>query len=313
MKGEHKIRKYTWWWFMMIGIIASLVVSMITYSLHKSVRMNTVYAPLIDAVMEIKLEAAVAHLWFEEILSGDRLEDIEVVWAHLDQSDWYARVMLEGGKNQHGTFVPLDNSKMRKHIIDIRAKIAVFKNMTEQRFANRAVSGVGTDIDQRYDEVFRKLVTQTEEAEEILKLIMGQDLNKFRYTQIILITTCLSLTIFVGIAIYRFERHRTRDAIAIRHSNEELRKEITERKQAENALKASEVKSLLLLNSTGEAIYGLDLEGNCTFCNPSCLRLLGYENESQLLGRNMHALIHHTQKDGTPYPEEECCIYQALN
>ena len=95
-------------------------------------------------------------------------------------------------------------------------------------------------------------------------------------------------------------------------SHDELDKEITERKQAENALKESEGKTLLLLNSTGEAIYGLDLEGNCTFCNPSCLRLLGYENESQLLSRNMHALIHHTKKDGTPYPEEECCIYQAF-
>ena len=88
--------------------------------------------------------------------------------------------------------------------------------------------------------------------------------------------------------------------------------DITERKQAENALKESERKTLLLLNSTGEAIYGLDLEGNCTFCNPSCLRLLGYEDESQLLTRNMHALIHHTRKDGTPYPEEECYIYQAF-
>ena len=86
----------------------------------------------------------------------------------------------------------------------------------------------------------------------------------------------------------------------------------TERKKTEKLLKESEKKTLLLLNSTGEAIYGLDLEGKCTFCNPSCLRLLGYEDENQLLSKNMHDLIHHTRKDGTPYPEEECCIYQAF-
>ncbi|MCP4994218.1 MAG: GAF domain-containing protein, partial [Gammaproteobacteria bacterium] len=84
------------------------------------------------------------------------------------------------------------------------------------------------------------------------------------------------------------------------------------RKRVEDALRESEEKSLLLLNSTGEAIYGLDMEGNCTFCNPSCLSMLGYEDESQLLGRNMHGLIHHTRIDGTPYPKEECCIYQAF-
>ena len=79
--------------------------------------------------------------------------------------------------------------------------------------------------------------------------------------------------------------------------------------EAENTLKE---KTLLLLNSTGEAIYSLDMEGNCNFCNSSCLRLLGYEDENQLLGRNMHNLIHHTKDDGTPYPEEECCIYKAF-
>ena len=92
--------------------------------------------------------------------------------------------------------------------------------------------------------------------------------------------------------------------------------DITERKKMEETLILSEQKSeekvLLLLNSTGEAIYGIDLEGNCTFCNPSCLLLLGYENEKQLLDQHMHSLIHHTRKDGTPYPVEECCIYQAF-
>jgi len=87
---------------------------------------------------------------------------------------------------------------------------------------------------------------------------------------------------------------------------------ITYSKRSEEAIRESEEKFHLLLNSTGEAIYGIDLNGNCTFCNPSCLRLLGYENESQLLGRHMHDLIHHTRKDGTHYPVEECCIYQAF-
>ena len=92
-------------------------------------------------------------------------------------------------------------------------------------------------------------------------------------------------------------------------SRDKLAMEITERKQIEKALKKSEGQVRLLLNSTGEAIYGLDLEGNCTFVNPACLRMLGYEDSNQLLEKNMHNLIHHTRKDGTPYPEEECKIY----
>ena len=68
----------------------------------------------------------------------------------------------------------------------------------------------------------------------------------------------------------------------------------------------------LLLNSTGEAIYGIDLSGNCTFANKTCLKLLGCESDQELLGKNMHELIHHTHNDGTPYPVEECKIYRAF-
>jgi PAS domain S-box-containing protein len=68
----------------------------------------------------------------------------------------------------------------------------------------------------------------------------------------------------------------------------------------------------LLLDSTAEAIYGIDLEGCCTFANPACIRFLGYADPSQLLGRNMHTVVHHSRKDGTPYPEDECRIFRSF-
>src|ERR1039458_10464173 len=50
----------------------------------------------------------------------------------------------------------------------------------------------------------------------------------------------------------------------------------------------------------------------CTFANAACARLLGYNDTSQFIGRNMHALIHHTRADGTSYPMDECRIYQGF-
>jgi two-component system cell cycle sensor histidine kinase/response regulator CckA len=68
----------------------------------------------------------------------------------------------------------------------------------------------------------------------------------------------------------------------------------------------------LLLDSTAEAIYSIDVDGACTLCNAACLRLLGYSRDSELLAKNMHTLMHHTRPDGRTYPEEECKIFQAF-
>jgi two-component system, sensor histidine kinase and response regulator len=68
----------------------------------------------------------------------------------------------------------------------------------------------------------------------------------------------------------------------------------------------------LLLDSAPEAIYGLDLKGNGTFCNPAFLRLTGYADSAEVLGKNVHDLVHHTKPDGTPYPVEECHIFEAF-
>ena len=99
---------------------------------------------------------------------------------------------------------------------------------------------------------------------------------------------------------------------ALAEANVGLRQKIAHQERVEAALRASEAQMRLLLNSTGEAIYSVDLHGNCTFCNRACLQLLGYDDEHDLLGHNMHALMHHTRSDGTPYPVEECRIYQAF-
>jgi formate hydrogenlyase transcriptional activator len=81
------------------------------------------------------------------------------------------------------------------------------------------------------------------------------------------------------------------------------------RLQARDILQNSEELTRLILDSAAEAICGCNSEGICLFSNPSAARLLGYDSPAELLGKNMHYLEHHTRRDGTPYPIEECPIY----
>jgi PAS domain S-box-containing protein len=91
-----------------------------------------------------------------------------------------------------------------------------------------------------------------------------------------------------------------------------LYRDITAQRQAELAHQEAQAHTRLLVESIGEGVYGLDAQGLCSFVNPSALRLLGYADSSDLLGKQMHGLIHHSHADGSPYPLEECSIYRAM-
>ncbi len=87
--------------------------------------------------------------------------------------------------------------------------------------------------------------------------------------------------------------------------------DITERKRAEQALRDSRENLHLLLDSMAEAAYGVDVDGNCTFVNRAFLKILGYQNENEVLGKSSHALLHHSHADGSAYPESECNMHRA--
>jgi PAS domain-containing protein len=87
---------------------------------------------------------------------------------------------------------------------------------------------------------------------------------------------------------------------------------ISERDRTEKRLSREEERMRLLLESVGEAVYGVDSNGDCTFCNAAFLRRIGYPSSQALLGRNIHDVIHHTRADGSPYPWTECVLRNAF-
>jgi PAS domain S-box-containing protein len=90
-----------------------------------------------------------------------------------------------------------------------------------------------------------------------------------------------------------------------------IAQDITERKQAEETLQRLRGQHALILNSVGEGVHGLDLDGQITFENPASAAMLGFEM-ADLIGRSAHGTMHHTRPDGTPYPQSECLIYTTL-
>jgi two-component system sensor histidine kinase VicK len=87
--------------------------------------------------------------------------------------------------------------------------------------------------------------------------------------------------------------------------------DITEQVRAEDQLRSLSRQSDSVLESVGDGIFGLDLQGNITVINPAALQMLGFKSE-EVLGRNMHSLIHHAYADGAPYPVADSPISKTL-
>ena len=82
-------------------------------------------------------------------------------------------------------------------------------------------------------------------------------------------------------------------------------RDVTERRRAEEALRAADQQIHLLLDSIGDGVYGVDLKGRTTLVNRSAAEMLGFA-EDELLDQSAHDKFHHTRPDGSPYPAEEC-------
>ncbi|NQU22998.1 MAG: response regulator [Candidatus Nealsonbacteria bacterium] len=258
--------------------------------LHTADRSILQHAPLVDAAMEVKLELTTAHLWFEEAISGDQHEDIEDVWRHLDQADWYARAMLVGGKNREVSFIALGDPSSREVVRKVQGKLAEFRRITAERWQAKETSAIGSDIDQKYDEVFAEAIHVANDVETAIQQSIAVETSRFHQLVMLEILGVLALFVFVAWTVRRY-------VVELAQRTDTLQCEITARKQAEESLLESERRFLDVLHTSGDAILLIDGE---TFvdCNEATAQMLGYSNREEFLMTHPSELSPSSQPDG---------------
>ncbi|MDP8952198.1 MAG: PAS domain S-box protein [Actinomycetota bacterium] len=87
--------------------------------------------------------------------------------------------------------------------------------------------------------------------------------------------------------------------------------DITERKQAEEALQYQLDLTTTITNNAADSLFLWDTEGRVTFMNPAAEQTFGWRQE-ELLGEVLHARIHHHYPDGRPYPVSECPLVRVF-
>ena len=90
-----------------------------------------------------------------------------------------------------------------------------------------------------------------------------------------------------------------------------IARDVTPLINAQRGLQERQEQIELLLNSTAEAIFGIDRQGHCTFVNPAFVRMVGVSGD-HLIGKPIHALIHAARADLPAHGEDECPMYRAI-
>ncbi len=267
----------TWQMYSITVIVGLITIGMISYGFYIGSLMTKKYTPLIDATMEIKLEATTARLLFEEIIHGDRNEKIDTAFQHLNKAEWYARVMLQGGKNSEGNFIPLNDPEMRQKIKIVQGELSEFRDISEQIFAAKQPLRIDTSIGQQYDAIFNDFITVADDVETELQQTIAEDLVNFRFTYIILIVIFSLLFVASGVFIWHRDRKRVMNLLSLYESNKNLKKEMNNRKRAEEALIDSEGKYRLIMKSMKDTVYITSKEFRIEYLNPRMIKRIGHD------------------------------------
>lgn len=190
------------------ALILTIVVSTITYSFNIGSKMTLKYTPLIDAAMEIKLEATTAHLWFEELLTGDRNTDIEDIKQKIDSAIWYAKAMKYGGSNEEGTFIALEDKELIAKIEDVLEQLQEFSEVSDIRYQSFQINE--NDLyDKRYDEIFYEFIALADVVETRLQEKILEELATFNriFYFILFASVLFILMTFFVVHHYEKERH----------------------------------------------------------------------------------------------------------
>jgi len=222
LKSRTKKKVTIWRVYLLIGFVALVVVASMGYIFYLGNNMTKVHAPLKDAAMEIQLEATTAHLWLEEIISGDGSQSFDDILGHIDHADGYAKAMLEGGQSAEGKFYPLSDPHMRQVISEVSRKLIEFRKITLQRWQTSKTAGIGTEIDQQYDVVFKDLRQQADKVKTDHHKMIAGDYESFQIMQMVLIAICLAITVVVGITFSRFLKNQIRYKLELQAANFQL-------------------------------------------------------------------------------------------
>jgi PAS domain S-box-containing protein len=256
-------------YLLVVLVLAIFGVSML-HTLRTGHEMAAIHSRQVESVSRIQIEVAVAHLWFEEILTGDSNENIDSVWDHMETAQSYGDALLEGGQFDFGQIYPVVDPELRRHLETTQVQLNQFYEAARDRYELGSGAIAGSAVDQQFDEFFNSFLLQSRELNQMLHQSIERHLRDFRIVQISLLVFVLILAAGLSLVLYRYE---TRRVVATR------------------MLAANEKRYRTIFDASVEGILIVDHSNNTIrYTNPTASQMLGY-SDTEILGLSL-AEIH---------------------
>ncbi|WP_372574773.1 sigma-54 interaction domain-containing protein [Ruegeria jejuensis] len=105
------------------------------------------------------------------------------------------------------------------------------------------------------------------------------------------------------------EEHNHRNRVADKDAHQKAG--LSQWKNIYSFFQEVEAQNHLILEAAGEGIYGINAKGQATFVNRAAQEMLGWSSDD-LVGRELHPIIHNKHLNGDHFPAHQCPIYASF-
>ena len=251
---------------LLIIILTILFVSSLVQSYRQGGKLVEHHAAQVHSLMTIRHESALAHLWIEEIIAGDRQSDTAQIWMFLDHCIFHATALVEGGKIHTEALPAIDDPELADMIIEMGARLDEFRQIAKIRLNSRNTSGIGSEIDQEFDGIFDTFQSQAVKVEEQLLERLQAELKSYRALQQLQAVAVILAGLVIGI-IFQFLRARRQKDIRL--------------------LQRSEQKHRGIIQNLMEGFFSTTLDGILIDHNAELARIFGVDPDQDHSGTDV--------------------------
>ena len=206
-----------------VAVFGAMSIAVLWWSGRLSERLTAEAFLVEDLVREIEVKVAVSHLWLEEYLSGDSDIPIDQRLTALEQADDYLQILLTGGLHGGMPLDALGSTTLRASVLQARRHLGELRRLSSERRHMGASAGAGSDLDQRYDEVFHILLEEIESLHTALGERRAGHRTEARWRLGVLMAAWSLLVAAASFGLWTQERRRRASDQALAQREAELR------------------------------------------------------------------------------------------